>query len=108
MHCKKRKQTADRRGQLQAIYFLLNGFVLASVSFTLNVDRIGLSNGDELAGVELKEDNEEFVRFLWGIGGGARPGSAVLLGGGGGGGGFFPSEGCLARVDGSLCEWMSV
>ena len=82
-------------------YFLSNGFVSALISFTLKVDRIGLSKGDELAGVELSDDNEELVRFLWGIGGGARPGSAVLLGGGGGGGGFFPNEGCLTRVGGS-------
>jgi len=54
-------------------YFLSNGFVSALTSFTLNVDRIGLSKGDELAGVELRDDKEELVRFLWGIGGGARP-----------------------------------
>ena len=79
-----------------------NGFVLALVSFTLNVDRIGLSNGDESAGVEFREDIEELARFLCGIGGGARPGSGVLLGGGGGGGGFLPNEGCLTRADGSF------
>jgi len=78
-------------------YFLSNGFVLALVSFTLNVDRIGLSNGDELAGLELREDIEEFARFLCGIGGGARPGTRFLLGGGGGGGGFLPNEGCLTK-----------
>jgi len=67
------------------------------VSLTLNVDRIGLSNGDELAGVALREDTEELVRFLCGIGGGARPEAGFLLGGGGGGGGFLPNEGRLAR-----------
>jgi len=75
--------------------------VLALVSFTLNVDRIGLSNGDELAGLELREDIEEFVRFLCGIGGGARPRIGFLLGGGGGGGGFLPNEGCVAKGGGS-------
>ena len=55
-------------------YFLSNGFVLAPVSLMLNVDRSGLSNGDdESARVELKDDIEEFVRFLCGIGGGTRP-----------------------------------
>lgn len=73
-----------------------------SVSFTLNVDRIGLSNGDELAGVDAREDREELVRFLCGTGGGARPESGALLGGGGGGGGFFPNEGCLTRVGSSF------
>ena len=65
-------------------------------SFTLNVDRIGLSNGDELEGVE-REDNEEVVLFLCGMGGGTRPGAGCLLGGGGGGGGFLPNEECVAR-----------
>lgn len=78
-------------------YFLPNGFVLAPISLTLNVDRIGLSNGDESIGVVLREDIEEVARFLCGIGGGARPGAGFLLGGGGGGGGFLPNEGCLAR-----------
>lgn len=54
-------------------YFLSNGFALVLMSFTLNVDLIGLSNGDESAGVETREDREELVRFLCGIGGGARP-----------------------------------
>lgn len=76
-------------------YFLSNGFVLALTSFTLNVDRIGLSNGDESAGLELREDTAELVRFLFGIGGGARPGAGFLRGGGGGGGGFLPNDGFL-------------
>jgi len=92
-----------------ATHYFLNGFVLVLVSFKLNDDRIGLSNGDELEGVEfewveVKEDIEELARFLCGTGGGARPGTGCLLGGGGGGGGFFPNEGCLAK-EGPLCEW---
>lgn len=83
---------------------MLNGFVLALVSLTLNVDRIGLSNGDESMGLELREDIEEFVRFLCGIGGGARPAAGFLLGGGGGGGGFLPNEDCPTRRDGSFWE----
>ena len=83
--------------------FLSNGFALVAVSFKLNVERIGLSNGDELAGVEPREDREELVRFLCGMGGGAKPGSGVLLGGGGGGGCFFPNEWCLTKVGGSPC-----
>jgi hypothetical protein len=78
-----------------------------SISFTLKVDRIGVSNGEELAGDEVREDIEELVRFLWGIGGGARPESGVLLGGGGGGGGFLPNEGCLTRVRGSFSASIS-
>jgi hypothetical protein len=105
MHRKAR--TSPERHDGKTIYFLSNGFVSAYGSFTLNVDRIGLSKGDELAGVEVRDDNEELVRFLWGIGGGARPGSADLLGGGGGGGGFFPNEGCLTRFGGSPSPWIS-
>ena len=77
-------------------YFLSNGFVPALMLFTLNVDLIGLSNGDEPVG-KLREDIEELARFLCGIGGGVRPGARFLLGGGGGGGGFLPNEGFLAR-----------
>jgi len=86
------------------LYFLSNGFVLALVSLRLNVDRIGLSNGDESAGVELREDSEEVVRFLCGIGGGARPRAGFLLGGGGGGGGFLPNEDRLTRGGASFWE----
>ena len=70
---------------------------MLAVLFTLNVDRIGLSNGDELAEFEWREDTAEPARFLCGIGGGTRPEAGFLLGGGGGGGGFLPNEGFLAR-----------